>query len=220
MSVDADGAPNAYGPHGVANALDNLGNAGHPGNWWGIVTDKHGNPVVQDGVAPKQPCAGFYISTTSLYENVLDETDVRHFADATKVPYVALPPTYLHSTGLTIGDFTLLINANNGKHVYAVFADTKHKPVLGEISIAAAAALGAPTDARHGSLPSGIVTLVFPGSGIGQGSIPDAHLLDVCGRMSLQHFARFHDKDTKLPDAYPEFPMFMPALTRAGYMTI
>ena len=53
LSVDADGAPNAYGPHGVPDTLDNLGNAGHPGNWWGVVTDARGQPIVQNGVAPQ-----------------------------------------------------------------------------------------------------------------------------------------------------------------------
>jgi hypothetical protein len=55
LSVDADGAPMAYGPNSLHGTLDNLGNAGSPGHWWGIVTDKHGNPVVHNGLAPKQP---------------------------------------------------------------------------------------------------------------------------------------------------------------------
>ena len=42
LRIDADGAPNAYGPAGT-EPLDALANAGHPGNWWGIVTDDAGN---------------------------------------------------------------------------------------------------------------------------------------------------------------------------------
>src|SRR5262249_49994796 len=143
LAVDADGAPNAYGPHGVHGTLDNLGNAGHPGNWWGIVTDKRGQPIVQNGIGPEQPCAGFYISQTSLHDSFFDQTDVRRWVDATRIPYIALPEIYFRATGLKIGDFALLINGCNGRHSFAVFADSKgKKKKLGEVSICAAAALG------------------------------------------------------------------------------
>jgi hypothetical protein len=220
LAVDADGAPNAYGPHGL-HSLDNLGNAGHPGHWWGIVTDKQGRPVVQNGVAPKQPCAGFYISPTSLCDPLFETTDVRRYVDATRIPYVALPPAHLRRTGLRIGDFALVINAINGRYTFAIFADAKSdnpsKVKLGEFSINAAAALGAPTDARHGSMRKGIITLLFPGSGLGQGTIPDADTIDVVGRRSLEHFSNYRDKDSTLPTAFPEYPFFSRALLAAGY---
>jgi len=217
LTVDADGAPKAYGPRGLAGTLDNLGNAGHDGDWWGLVTDKHGNPIVQNGVAPQQPCLGFYISQTSLINNVLPETDVRRFVNADTIPYIALPPAHFTSTHLKIGDQALLINANNGKYCFAIFADTKKEPNLGEISICASRLLGGPTDARNGSLPQGIIKLVFPGSGIGQGSIPDPHTIAVTGKMSLEHFSNHRDKNNTLLAAYPEFPNFATALTSAGY---
>jgi hypothetical protein len=221
LSVDADGAPQAYGPHGLAGTLDNLANAGHPGNWWGVVTDKTGRPVVQSGTGPNQPCAGFYISPTSLYNLSFGQNDVRRYADATCIPYIGLPPAHLRITGLTIGDLALVINAINGKYTFAVFADSKSdnplKVKLGEFSICAAAALGAPTDARHGSMSSGIITLIFPGAGLGQGSIPSAETIAVTGRMSLQHFSNFRDKDSKLPAAFSEYPLFAGALDAAGY---
>ncbi len=51
MTIDADGAPKAYHPKPDDNkGLDALGNAGHPGNWWALVTDNgkpSGNPVIQ-----------------------------------------------------------------------------------------------------------------------------------------------------------------------------
>jgi hypothetical protein len=217
LTVDADGAPKAYGPPGLAGTLDNLANAGHPGNWWGLVTDRHGNPVEQNGVAPQQPCRGFYVSQTSLINNVLPETDVRRFADAETIPYVAMPPAYFRTTELKLGDLALLINANNGRYCFAIFADSKNEPNLGEVSICAARLLGAPTDARSGSLPQGIIKLVFPGSGIGQGSIPDAHTIAVTGQGSLQHFSNHRDKNNTLPTAYQEFPNFATALSAAGY---
>jgi hypothetical protein len=217
LTLDADGAPKAYGPPSLAGTLDYLANAGHSGNWWGLVKDRNGHPIVQSGVAPQQPCRGFYISQTTLINYGYDETDVRRFADADRIPYIALPPDDFHGTGLKIGDLALLINANNGNHCFAIFADSKKKPNLGEVSIHASRLLGGPTDARHDSLPRGIIKLVFPGSGIGQGSIPDAHTIGVTGRMSLEHFSLHRDKNNTLLTAYPEFPKFATALTAAGY---
>jgi hypothetical protein len=39
LNIDADGAPHGYHPDG-RSGLDYLGNAGRPGNWWALVTDK------------------------------------------------------------------------------------------------------------------------------------------------------------------------------------
>ena len=50
MAIDADGAPKAYNADSK-KALDNLGNAGKPGNWWALVTDngkKSGTPIFQN----------------------------------------------------------------------------------------------------------------------------------------------------------------------------
>ncbi|MCP1386361.1 hypothetical protein [Runella salmonicolor] len=218
LSVDADGAPKAYGPRGLPGTLDNLGNAGHPGNWWGIVTDKQGNPIQQNGIPPQQPYRDYYISPTSLINLGYVETDVRRYADATVIPYLALPPAYFRVTGLKIGDLALVINGINGRYTFTIFADSKNKPTLGEVSICSAVALGAPADPRHGGLNKGIITLVFPGSGIGQGCIPDAQAINVAGRGHLKHFSNFRDKENKLLTAFPEYPLFAKALTDAGYI--
>jgi hypothetical protein len=37
LIIDADGSPHAYHPDG-RSGLDNLGNAGRPGNWWALVS--------------------------------------------------------------------------------------------------------------------------------------------------------------------------------------
>jgi hypothetical protein len=64
MTIDADGAPNAYHPD-KNKGLDDLSNAGSEGHWWGIVTDngqEDGEPVIQeDG-----PYRGYYISNTKF----------------------------------------------------------------------------------------------------------------------------------------------------------
>jgi hypothetical protein len=45
MTIDADGAPNAYNPDNTG--LDDLDNAGAPGRWDGIVADRSGNALFQ-----------------------------------------------------------------------------------------------------------------------------------------------------------------------------
>ena len=58
MSIDADGAPKAYHPNGSPPGLDDLANAGHPGNWWGMIVTLGGTPVVQRAgdPAPASTC--------------------------------------------------------------------------------------------------------------------------------------------------------------------
>ena len=77
MTIDADGANGhdgsgraAYGPPGT-DPLDYLANAGHEGNWWGIVTVA-GRPVVQHA---GNPAPGYYISTTSYQREGYAITD-------------------------------------------------------------------------------------------------------------------------------------------------
>ena len=174
MAVDFDGASRCYGPHGIVGALDALANAGHAGNWWGVVTNTGhaaGQPIVQSGVAPAQPDRGFYISQTSLIDPMYPIDDVRRYTDATKVPYVALPPAHMRGTGLRIGDFCLAINMMDGRFSYAVYADAKRQPNLGESSMRLVDNLGLPSG-RQGGATRGVMFLVFPNSGIGQGSIP------------------------------------------------
>ena len=219
VSIDFDGAPRCYAPIGTPGALDNLANAGHPGNWWGIVTHNgraSGNPIIQSGNPPGQPEKDFYISPTSLVDKFFSEDDVRRYVDATKVPYVALPPRHLHGTGLSLGDICFSINVRNGRSYFSVFADSKNKPNLGEVSSRLADALGLPSG-RNGGTSSGVMFLVFPGSGIGQGSKPQDNDIQIIGKSLLSHFSRFRDVDNKLLDAYPKFPLFKTALVVAGY---
>jgi len=45
MTIDADGAPNAYHPDNIG--LDDLSNAGSPGYWMGLAKNADGEPFVQ-----------------------------------------------------------------------------------------------------------------------------------------------------------------------------
>ena len=70
MRIDADGAPNAYHPED--KGLDFLKHAGKPGDWQGLVTNSRGQLVIQ---GPYDPCPGYYISQTSLFDKTKKKTD-------------------------------------------------------------------------------------------------------------------------------------------------
>ena len=160
LMIDADGAPNAYGPDG--KGLDHLANAGKPGNWWGVVT-KDGQPVVQ---GDSDPYPGYYVSTTSLENKQYATSDPRRYVDSGTVPYVVLPPALLKEAKL--GDFAAVINETNGRVAYAQVADIGPKDKLGEGSIALAEQLGLKSDPKRGGVSKGITYVVFPRSGDGK----------------------------------------------------
>jgi hypothetical protein len=157
MAIDADGAPNAYNADNTG--LDDLWNAGAPGHWEGIVQDKDGNPLVQ---GPDDPYPGFYVSCTTLADWTKRVNDPARFVDATKIPYIVLPGEMARTVGAWPGDLAVVVNLRNGNYSYAIFADMG---TLGEGSIALANNLGIPSDARYGGTWSGVLYLVFPGSG-------------------------------------------------------
>jgi hypothetical protein len=157
MTIDADGAPNAYGPDDTG--LDDLANAGVPAHWDGIITDRDDNPLVQ---RESDPFPGYYISCTSLSDRRKKFTDPTGYVDAAKIPYVVLPNDLADRGGARLGDFAVVMNLRNGKWSYAIYADMG---TLGEGSIALADNLGIWSDARRGGQSDGILYLVFPGSG-------------------------------------------------------
>lgn len=157
MAIDADGAPNAYNPDDTG--LDELANAGEPGHWDGIITDREGNPLIQ---READPFPGYYISCTSLSDETKKFTDPTGYVDASKIPYVVLPEDVADRGGARLGDFAVVMNLRNGKSSFAIYADIG---TLGEGSVALADALGIRSDARHGGASDGILYLLFPGSG-------------------------------------------------------
>lgn len=173
MEIDADGAPNAYHPnrHNHA-ALDFLDNAGHPGNWYGLAKDAHGNPYIQQpGNPAKHPYPGFYVSQTPLTNPQYPDDDVRHHVDASTVPYIVLPLRHPH--GCQLGDLAAVCYAPTEDVRFAVYADKGPPWGLGESSIALAASFGFSTDLRwrhrqpRGKPPGvdrGVIFVVFKGS--------------------------------------------------------
>jgi hypothetical protein len=165
MTIDADGSPNAYHPDEAAGdaaddaGLDELANAGKPGAWNGIITDRYGDPLIQQ---ERDPYPGYYISCTSLSDKTKTFTDPTRYVDASKIPYVVLPQEVADRGGARLGDFAIVVNLGNGKSSFAIYADIG---TLGEGSVALANALDIQSDARHGGESDGILYLLFPGSG-------------------------------------------------------
>src|SRR5580765_76803 len=157
MTIDADGAPNAYHPDDFG--LDAVANAGAPGNWNGIVTDQDGMTLIQQET---DPFPGYYISCTSLFDDTKMFSDPTTYVDSSRIPYVALPQDLADREGMQLGDFAFTMNLENGKSSYAIYADVGK---VGEGSIALADALGVSSDARHGGQAGGILYLLFPRSG-------------------------------------------------------
>jgi Fungal chitosanase of glycosyl hydrolase group 75 len=157
MTIDADGAPNAYSPDDTG--LDELANAGAPGHWDGIITDRSGNALIQQ---ERDPFPGYYISCTSLSDETKHFTDPTGYVNASKIPYVVLPKDVAERGGAKLGDFAVVVNLRNGKSSFAIYADIG---TLGEGSVALADALGIWSDARHGGASDNILYLLFPGSG-------------------------------------------------------
>jgi hypothetical protein len=168
MAIDADGAPTAYHPEpDSAAGLDYLANAGHSGNWWGLVTntgEPDGEPVVQ---GPSDPAPGFYVSTTSLQDKTRSRTDPLRYVDSSTVPYVVLPRDILNPLSVRLGDFATAINLKTGQVAGAIFADVGPAGKIGEGSIALADAVQVPSSPKHGGVDSGIVYVIYPGSGNG-----------------------------------------------------
>jgi len=169
MYVDADGAPNAYGPHN--RGLDFTANAVRGGRFLSVATHPDGKPVIQRSGRFK----GFYVSTTSLHNATSSPTSPDTYVDARKIPYIVLPPEFMNQFGVALGDLAVVTNQSNGKTSFAIFADVGPHGKIGEGSVALARALGLNYDPRYGGTgDSSIAYLVFPQSGLGPGKLRSA----------------------------------------------
>lgn len=169
MYVDADGAPNAYGPHN--RGLDFTANALRGGRFLSVALHPDGKPVIQQSGRFK----GFYVSTTSLHNAAGSPTVPASYVDARKIPYIVLPPEFIKQFGVALGDLAVVTNQRNGKTSFAIFADVGPRGKIGEGSVALARALGLNDDPRHGGTgESSIAYLVFPKSGLGPGKLRSA----------------------------------------------
>jgi hypothetical protein len=127
MTIDVDGAPNAYGPDD-SKALDNEINA-HEGS-----PPRKSNPIVgyltknDDGRTPVvqgrgDPCPGFYISTTSYSDKSnSNATDPRRYVNAAEINYT-LHARAARQAGVALGDFCVAHSLRTRRTVYAIVGD-------------------------------------------------------------------------------------------------
>jgi len=159
MTIDADGAPNAYGPKN--KGLDLTANARGAQGWAALVTSQKGAPVRQK----KGPYRGFYISTTSLEQpDVPDIANPKRYIDARTISYIVLPRNFADRFGISLGDLAIVFNETTGRSAYAIFADIGPRGRIGEGSIALAKELGMPADPRSSQALGHITYMIFPGS--------------------------------------------------------
>ena len=159
MRIDADGSPHAYNPNG--GALDYLANAGTPGNWYGLVCDASGAPVVQ---GPLDLAPGFYVSPTALADKSKATTNPRRYVDSETVAYIAIPPE-LKTLGVKLGD--LCVVGYKNMCWPALVADIGPRKKYGEGSIKLAKQLSIPSSPRNGGVDAGVTYVIFPGTGKG-----------------------------------------------------
>lgn len=177
FAVDADGSPRAYGPNN--SGLDWTANAGYPGNWWGIVTDASGNPIIQNA---SNPYPGMYVSTTSLVNSAYGTNNPLRYTNSETVPYFAIPTFIKNQGGIRIGDVAYVYNTVTGQGCFAIYADTGPSGALGEGSMYLATQLGLNNSPKTGGTSSGIIDyVIFPYSGFGQGKIPTIAQIDSMG---------------------------------------
>ncbi len=156
MTVDVDGAPNAYGPPGKP-ALDFEKNAHTGGTLRGPIVGyltEHGRPVIQ---GPNDPMPGYYVSTTDFRDDSIDD-------DATKINYVVLG-RFAKRHGVKLGDLVVVHSHETEKTAYAIVGDSGNAAGT-EGSLALLQALGYPyKDGKDDAVEDPkIVIRYYPGS--------------------------------------------------------
>lgn len=158
MTIDADGSPRAYHPDDKPG-LDFLGNAGHPGNWWGVACDGRGEPFVQVKV---DPAPGFFVSTTAYQRREFERFDTRRYLDSETERFIVIPGP-LRSLVKPVLLGARVLAEYRGRSAVAVVGDIGPSNHLGEGSIALAKALGIPSNPRRGGVDDGVLYTIFPG---------------------------------------------------------
>lgn len=165
FDIDGDGANGqtggiaCYAPAGMPS-LDYLANAGHPGNWWALVTDnglRSGNPIIQ---GPNDPAPGAYVSMTSYRIPGYPASDPRSWIDAAAIPGMVVTDEFIRAVpGIVMGCLCSVIF--QGVTVNGMVYDVG--PAIGEGTIQLAQMLGIPGSPKSGGVPNGVIWRVFPG---------------------------------------------------------
>lgn len=156
--IDADGGYRAYHPQNIG--LDDLRNAGSSGSWYGIVTDEHGKPYIQ---GPADPYPGYYVSATAYENKDYQKKNPKRYLDAETIPYIVVSPLIRQrAKGVVLGSRAEV--TFKGKTANCIVGDIGPTRKIGELSIAAAKAVGINSDARRGGEDSyTILYKLWPG---------------------------------------------------------
>lgn len=156
-TINADGSPHAYAPDNSGlTALDFLGNAGSPGNWWGIACNDSGKPFIQSAW---HPAPGFYVSTTALVNpQVEDEGHPSRYVDSERYCFAVIPGG---TSFAKLGDVGLAYNTETGDNMYFGVADIGPKDRIGEGSILLGRCLGLNPAPKSGGTSKRIISWVI-----------------------------------------------------------
>lgn len=159
-TVNADGAVHAYAPDDSGlSPLDYLGNAGEPGNWWGIACNPQGVPYLQ---APWHPAPGFYVSTTALINGEYPADHPERYVDSERYAFSVIPGG---QDWFKLGDVGLALNLETGDHMYHACCDVGPRDHLGEGSILLSRCLGLNPSPKSGGTSKRIISwLTLPDS--------------------------------------------------------
>lgn len=161
--IDIDGAYRAYHPDS-AKGLDNLANAGHPGNWFGVVTSngkRDGRPVIQ---VEGDPAPGFFVSSTAYQWPEFNRTDPRRYLDAEKIRFIVIED-YIRrrAKGVVLGCRARVTNIRNEKVSEGMTGDMGPLKKIGELTPPMAEDLGLNSSARSGGTDDQILKYeIFP----------------------------------------------------------
>lgn len=144
MSIDADGGRRTYAPKGSGlPALDYLANAGYPGNWYGLVTDVNGDPVI----AP----SGYYVSPTTYARKGFRREDPNRYLDPEHEFFAVFPgPLRRAVRPVLLGCKVIVRDLATGNEKDGVAGDAGPARHLGEASIAYAEFFGIPSSPKTG----------------------------------------------------------------------
>jgi Fungal chitosanase of glycosyl hydrolase group 75 len=169
LAIDADGAPNAYGPND--SGLDINVHAGYPGtDWWPTVLVPDPLNPLKPYIQPTGKHKGMYVSMTHLKAPGGSPTDPLTYVNAVTVPYLVFPTGFGDLPGVGwMGDFAMARSKDKLRTSAAIIADSGGgaTPPLGEISVKLANALGGKNvNPRNGAgQPASPITyVVFPNS--------------------------------------------------------
>lgn len=191
--VDADGSPRAYNPSNTG--LDSNQNGKDGSKWVGVAVHAGTNIPYIQGRDGQGPHPGYYISTTALYDSRYPFNNCAHWVDSEAIPYLVIPPS-IAAMGARMGDFAVIYNEKNNKFVFAIVADSGPRKKYGEISMAAAAAIGVRNNPKNGGADNGVAYTIFPGSGHGQGTIPSVAEINSKTEQLWQQFGGFNTVKT------------------------